>query len=32
MEDPVTGIELPDGRTVPFPADELLETLRRKLG
>ena len=31
MEDPVTSIELPDGRTVPFPADELLETLRREL-
>jgi Uma2 family endonuclease len=31
MEDPVTGIELPDGRTVPFPAEQLLETLRREL-
>ena len=31
MEDPVTSIELPDGRTVPFPADELLERLRREL-
>jgi Uma2 family endonuclease len=31
MEDPVTTIQLPDGRTVPFPADELFETLRREL-
>jgi Uma2 family endonuclease len=31
MEDPVTTIELPDGRAVPFRVDELLETLRRKL-
>jgi Uma2 family endonuclease len=30
MEDPVTGIELPDGRTVPFPAAELLDRFRRQ--
>jgi Uma2 family endonuclease len=30
MEDPVTAIQLPNGRTVPFPADELLEALRRE--
>jgi Uma2 family endonuclease len=28
---PVRDIELPDGRKVPFPADELFEQLRREL-
>lgn len=31
MEDPVTAIELPDGRTVPFPVEDLLDRLRHKL-
>lgn len=29
--DPITDLSLPDGRKVPFPADELLEELRRDL-
>ena len=31
IEEPIIGIDLPDGRRVPFPADHLLEQLRREL-
>ena len=32
IEEPIAEIDLPDGRKVPFPADQLLEQLRRELG